>query len=114
LVTVALEVTALVQVSEVPVLVMTAAKDAEGHVFEPLTVNGIIVPAKVDSVNAFVKPVKPSTEVTALGKPAPLNETEVPAGPDEGVNVTVGATIVNVPATTEVLGSEITTVCAPG
>jgi len=39
--------------------------------------------------------------------------TEVPATTDDGVSVTVGFVIVNVPATTEVDASEMITVCEP-
>jgi len=69
-------------------------KDAEGV----LPFSGMIVPAKVASVNAFVKPLVPSTVVLAVGKPDAEMETDVPAGPDEGVTVTVGGTIVKLTA----------------
>jgi hypothetical protein len=51
--------------------------------------------------------------VLLVGNPEPVTITEDPAAPDEGERVTVGAVIVKVPATTDVVASEIITVCAP-
>jgi len=66
------------------------------------------VPAKAPATSTFVKPL--STRMLDVGKPDPLYETEVPAGPVEGDSVTAGDVMVNVPAVTEVLASEIITV----
>lgn len=49
-----------------------------------------------------------------IGKPDPVTMTDVPAGPDVGASVTVGATMVKLTAGGEVVVSEICTVCAPG
>ena len=51
---------------------------------------------------------------TPGGKPFAATVTEVPAGPVEGVRVTVGATIVKLTAGGEAVESEICIVCAPG
>jgi len=66
------------------------------------------VPAKAPATSTFVKPL--STRMLDVGNPLPLYETEVPAGPVEGDSVTEGDVMVNVPAVTEVLASEIITV----
>jgi len=57
------------------------------------------VPANEAAVIWFEPVVNPNAEI----------KTEVPAGPDEGVRVTVGAVIVNVAASGAATGSEICT-----
>lgn len=69
----------------------------------------IEVPANVDSAITFVYVIP----VGALGNPEPETVTDAPAATDDGVTVTDGVVIVNVPAITLVVASEIMTVCAP-
>lgn len=64
------------------------------------------VPAKLAAVMVLVI-VKIS--FTDCGKPSACTRTDVPAGPVEGVRVTVGAVIVKVTACTTVCASVICT-----
>jgi hypothetical protein len=73
---------------------------------------GMLEPAK-DAATA-TSPGSVQTLVTLTGNLVAATVTEVPAGPVEGVRVTVGATIVKLTAGGEAVESEIWIVCAPG
>lgn len=85
-----------------------------------LRVVGKLVVAPEETVIAF--PENDAAAITlvyhgvnpgATGNPELVTITEVPAATVDGATVTVGAVIVKVPAITEVVASEIMTVCAP-
>jgi len=96
-------------VSVPPVAVPAFVTEAE---YEAVGWNGgIIVPAKVASVIAFVKLL--STVVLDVGNPEAVILTDVPAGPVFGVTVIVGEVMVKVTACETPVPSVICTVCAP-
>jgi hypothetical protein len=76
---------------------------------------GMLEPAKDAATAASFGSDQITGEVPTLtGKPFAATVTEVPAGPVEGVRVTVGAVIVKLTAGGELVESEIWIVCAPG
>lgn len=66
------------------------------------------MPANVAAATELVIAGAP---VVALAKPEPVTRTEVPAGPEVGERVTVGAVIVKVIAGGAAVPSEICTEC---
>lgn len=76
----------------------------------------MLLPEKFAEITLFANESSIALEPVVLdvGNPVAETITEDPAASEDGVIVTVGFVIVNVPATTEVEASEIMTVCVPG
>lgn len=98
----------------VPVAIALLLKVVGVEVYTPEE-TPMLLPENVGGYSVEIASAKlVSTVVLDVGNPEAVTTTEVPAEPDDGVRVTVGAVMVKVPATTEVDGSEMITVYAPG
>lgn len=93
-----------------PLVIALELNVPEAAVTDP-TFTVIAVPLKVAAEIEFVTVYTP---VTLTGKPLAETITEVPAGPVEGVRVTVGAVMVKVTATGAATASDICTLWTPG